>query len=136
MKEKLSSNQIKTENQLYNLELALKDKIDDLSVQKTPTENELNTIQEGIVSNSIKIMAESELLNVKFDKLEKLCESLVEKNEKNSQLPNQPHPIVQTPVDEHNDINQLNDSMDLSSVQNRTLETSQTMENAKFYGMY
>ena len=94
----------------------MKDKIDDLSVQKTPSEKELKTIQEGIVSNTVKIMAESELQKVRFDNVEKLYESLVEKNEKISQLPNQSDPIVQTPVDEFNNINQLNYSMYLSSV--------------------
>ena len=71
LNEKLDSNQTKVENQLYNFEHTLKDKIDDLSVQKTPSENELKTIHEGIVSNTVKIMAETELQRVRYESLEK-----------------------------------------------------------------
>ena len=60
MNEKQESNQIKIENQLYNLA----HKIDALPVQKTPSENELKIIQEVIMSNTVRIMAESELQKI------------------------------------------------------------------------
>ena len=81
--------------------------------------------------NTVKIMAEAELQRIRFESLQRLCESQVGKTENISQPPNQPDPIVQTPVNGHKDINQLNDNTDLSSVQTRILEANQSVENAK-----
>ena len=51
--------------------------------------------------------------------------------EKISQAPIQPDPIVQEPVNEYKEIDQLNDSTGLSSVQKRQSETSQSVENTQ-----
>ena len=100
-------------------------------MNKNSSEKELQTIQEGIVSNTVKIMNEAELQKIRFESLQKLCESQVGKNDNISQPPNQSDPIVQPPVNEQTDINQLNDNTGLSSVQNHTLEADQSMEDAQ-----
>ena len=105
--------------------------INDLTIQNIASQNELRTIHEGIVSNTVKIMSDSELAKQKYDKLEKYYELLAEKVEKISQPPIQPDPIVQTPVKENKEIGQLNDNTSLSSVQKRQSETSQSVENAQ-----
>ena len=63
--------------------------------------------------------------------MEKCVELLTEKVEKLSQPPIQPAPIVQTPVDENKEIEQLKDNASLSLVQKRQSETSQSMDNAQ-----
>ena len=46
------------------------DKIDDLSVRSISSKNKLSTIHEGIVSNTVKIMADSELQRERCEKIE------------------------------------------------------------------
>ena len=105
--------------------------INDLTVQSIASQNELRTIQEGIVSNTVKIMYDSDLTKQRCEKLEKCVELLTEKLEKNSQPPIQPAAIVQMPVNEDKEIGQLTDNMSLSLVQKHQSETSQSVENAQ-----
>ena len=114
----LDENQTEVKNHLYKFEHTLNGKLDDLTVQNIASQNELRTIHEGIVSNTVKIMSDAESQKKRCENLEKYCESLAEQMEKISQPPIQPDPIVQAPVNEHKEIDQLNDSTGLSSVQN------------------
>lgn len=75
-------------------------------------------------------MNESELQKIRLERIEKLCESQVERIDNISQPLNHSDLIVQTPIDEQSDINQLNDNTGLSSVQNHPLEDEQSMEAA------
>ena len=43
--------------------------MDDLTVQTIASRNELRTIQEGIVSNTVKIMSDAEFQKRKYEKL-------------------------------------------------------------------
>ena len=83
------------------------------------------------MSNTVKIMSDSKFTKQRCEKMEKCVELLTEKVEKLSQPPIQPAPIVQTPVNENKEIEQLNDNTSLSLVQKRQSETSQSVENAQ-----
>mgnify|MGYP003316753591 CR=1 FL=1 len=69
-------------------------------------------------------------LKESVNELRTMFGSLAEKIDKISLPPGQPDPIIPATVDKDND-HLINDK-DLSSVRNRKLETSQTMENTQF----
>ena len=125
--ETLVENQLEVKNLISNLNGT----INDLTVQNIASQNELRTIQEGIVSNTVKIMSDSEITKQNYVKLEKRYDLLAEQMKNNSQPPIQPEPIVQTPVKENKEIVQLEDNTSLSVVLKRQSEASQSVENAQ-----
>ena len=101
-------------------------------------------MEDKIDDNAANAMAEAEQQKKNFDELMRKYDSLAEQQKANfieiksmaenikkiSHRPGQPDPIVQAPVDKYNDY--LINNKGISSVRNRKLETSQTMENAQF----
>merc|ERR1712030_155439 len=105
--------------------------MNDLSAQNVASQKAIRTIQDGIVSNTVKIMSDSEIAKQSFVMIEKRFDMLAEQKKENSLPPTQPEPIVQTLVKENKENVKLEDSTSLSVVLKRQSKGSQTMENAQ-----
>merc|ERR1712030_64787 len=105
--------------------------MNDLSAQNVASQKAIRTIQDGILSSSLKLFSDSEIAKQNFVMIEKRFDMLAEQKKENSLPPTQPEPIVQTLVKENKENVKLEDSTSLSVVLKRQSKGSQTMENAQ-----
>ena len=84
--------------------------------QNNSTQKTINTIQEGIVANTVQISSESDIAKQHFVEIEKRFVMLTEQKENDNIPPNQPEPAVQTLEVNNKKIDILEENADLNSV--------------------
>ena len=105
--------------------------VNDLSAQSNLSQTTVETIQDGIVANTVKLFSDSEIAKQNFVMIEKRFDMLAEQKKEDRLPPTQPELIVQTLETENKENVKLEDSTSLSVVLKRQSKGSQTMENAQ-----
>ena len=105
--------------------------VNDLSAKSDSSQTTINTMQEGIVANTTKILSESEIAKQNIVMIEKRFDMLAEQKKEDSIPPTQPEPTVQSLDSEDKEIVKLEDNASLNVVLKRESKDSQYAEKAQ-----